>query len=115
MSIQNQGEEVPPTTRLLTVLKAKTTDLVAVKHDKFANLHLMIQHRKERKMLAITSDVSIEKLKEMCFVSISYERSFIVMRMIFLSAISYEYRRCLDLKRLTQCFTTMAWKWQMEK
>ena len=68
LSIQNQGEEVPPTARLLTVLKAKTTDLVAVKHNKFANLHLMVQHRKERKMLTITSDISIEKLKELCFV-----------------------------------------------
>lgn len=69
VSIENHGEEVPPTTRLLTILKEKTTCLTVKKHNRFANLHLMIQHRKGRKMLTITSDVQIKKLKQLCHVN----------------------------------------------
>lgn len=72
ISIHNRGEFLLPTTRLLTVLKSKDTKLSAVKENPYSNLQVFIQHKKERRLLRLTSDVSIAELKEKCLVETFY-------------------------------------------
>ncbi|KAK8817879.1 hypothetical protein WA577_003920, partial [Blastocystis sp. JDR] len=64
--VYNRGEAILPTERLLSLLKSKETSLSVGKSNIYANLRLIIQHNKSRRILEIHGDLSIKEFKQKC-------------------------------------------------
>ncbi|KAM7456685.1 hypothetical protein BLSTO_02556 [Blastocystis sp. subtype 1] len=70
--VYNRGEAILPTERLLSLLKSKETSLSVGKSNIYANLRLIIQHNKSRRILEIHGDLSIKEFKQKCLASSLY-------------------------------------------
>lgn len=69
LMISNHGEVIDMNTKLIELLKHSSTEFIATKVNRFANLSVMIQHKKERKLLVLEGDLSVSELKKKCLVS----------------------------------------------
>ena len=62
--------EEPLTLSLLSFLKVRNSQLIAKVYNRYSNLGLMIQHKKMRRRLVLTQDVTVSQLKQSCLVGI---------------------------------------------
>lgn len=69
LMVSNHGEVIDMNTKLIELLKHSSTEFIATKVNRFANLSVMIQHKKERKLLVLEGDLSVSELKKKCLVS----------------------------------------------
>ena len=66
--VTNRDAAIPPTERLLDLLKYKDAAIAIGKTNLYAHLKLVIQHKKSRRILELNNDLSIKDLKQKCLV-----------------------------------------------